>query len=53
MAMTNSHVMICVTFDLAPDERLPRLKVYYQFWRNEHDGNRAGALQVGVQARGG
>ena len=53
MAMTNSHVMICVTFDLAHDERLPRLKVYYQFWRNEHDGNRAGALQAGVQARGG
>jgi uncharacterized protein Usg len=39
--------------DLAPEERLPRLNVYYQFWRHEHDGDCAGALHAGVQARGG
>ena len=41
-----------LTCDLAPEERLSRLNVYHQFWRNEHDGNRAGALHVGVQAGG-
>ena len=37
--------------DLAPEERLPRLNVYYQFWRNEHDGNRAGALHAGAHSQ--
>ena len=41
------------TADLAPEERLPRLTVDYQFWRIEHDGICAGALHAGVQAGGG
>ena len=32
--------------ELSPEERLPRLNVYHRFWRNGHDGNRAGALDV-------
>ncbi len=40
------------TVDLAPEERLLRLNVCHQFWRIEHDGNRAGALHAGVQGGG-
>jgi DNA-binding CsgD family transcriptional regulator len=31
--------------DLAPEERLPRLNVYHQFWRNGHDGKRKGGVK--------
>jgi NAD(P)-dependent dehydrogenase (short-subunit alcohol dehydrogenase family) len=39
--------------ELTPRERLPRLSVYHQFWRNGDNGNGAGALQARVQAGSG
>jgi len=51
-AIDRTHNTASFEIDLAPEERLPRLNVYHQFWRNGHDENSTGALYAGVQAGG-